>query len=108
MHALKRPCLASYRRCALGLLTPPARIAAAFLLATLAGCAGSPVKDLGGGKHSVSACSDSGLTNPQVNAVRAADDYCGKFNEVSVVDRFEPEACAKGSTAATAVIFSCR
>jgi hypothetical protein len=80
----------------------------AFLPGALAGCAGDQVKDLGGGKHSVSACSESGLTNPQVQAVRAADNYCGKFDQVSVVERFEPDACPKPATSAMAVVFSCR
>jgi hypothetical protein len=80
----------------------------ALLLWTLAGCAGGQVKDLGGGQHSVSACSESGLTNPQVNAVRAADQYCGKFDQMSVVERFEPDTCPKPATSALAVVFTCR
>ena len=78
------------------------------LLGALAGCAGDQVKDLGGGKHSVSACSDSGLTNPQVNAVRAADHYCGRFDQAPVVERFEPDTCPTPATSAMAVVFSCR
>ena len=83
-------------------------VSTGLLLAALAGCAGDQVRDLGGGKHSVSACSDSGLTNPQVNAVRAADHYCGKFDQVSVVERFEPDTCQTPATSAMAVVFSCR
>ncbi|HTT36330.1 MAG TPA: hypothetical protein VLV29_08660 [Steroidobacteraceae bacterium] len=83
-------------------------VSTGLLLGALAGCAGGQVKDLGGGKHSVSACSDSGLTNPQVNAVRAADHYCGKFDQVSVVERFEPDTCPTPATSAMAVVFSCR
>jgi hypothetical protein len=91
----------------------PARLIAStvsigLLLGALAGCAGEQVRDLGGGKHSVSACSDSGLTNPQVNAVRAADHYCGKFDQVSVVERFEPDTCPTPATSAMAVVFTCR
>lgn len=83
-------------------------VTAAFLLWAFAGCAGDQVKDLGSGKHSVSACSESGLTNPQVKAVRAADNYCGKFDQVSVVERFEPDTCPKPATSAMAVVFTCR
>jgi len=83
-------------------------ITATFLLWALGGCAGDQVKDLGGGQHSVSACSESGLTNPQVKAVRAADNYCGKFDQVSVVERFEPDTCPKPATSAMAVVFTCR
>jgi len=83
-------------------------ISMALLLWMLAGCAGDQVKDLGDGKHSVSACSESGLTNPQVNAVRAADHYCGKFDQVSVVERFEPDTCPTPATSAMAVVFTCR
>jgi hypothetical protein len=107
MHAINSACEASNRRPP-GWLMTIALSGGALVLSTLAGCAGSQVKDLGGGQHSISACSDSGLTNPQVKAVRAADNYCGKFDQVSVVDRFEPETCPKGATAATAVVFSCR
>jgi hypothetical protein len=94
-------------------LNPAAWLTAAIvstglLLVVLAGCSGDQVRDLGGGKHSVSACSDSGLTNPQVNAVRAADHYCGKFDQVSVVERFEPDTCPTPATSAMAVVFSCR
>jgi len=85
-----------------------AGIVSTGLLLGAVGCAGDPVKDLGGGKHSVSACSDSGLTNPQVNAVRAADHYCGKFDQVSVVERFEPDTCPTPATSAMAVVFRCR
>jgi hypothetical protein len=96
-----------------GIRTHPERLVAAiitgaFLLCALAGCAGDQVKDLGGGKHSVSACSESGLTNPQVKAVRAADNYCGKFDQVSVVERFEPDTCPKPASSAMAVVFTCR
>jgi len=80
---------------------------AAFALLTLAGCAASQVKDLGDGKRSISACSDAGLTNPQVKAVQAADGYCGHFGQVAVVDRFDEGSCGKQSTSAT-LIFTCR
>jgi len=83
-------------------------IGAGLPLSMLTGCAGTKVKDLGDGQHSVSACSDSGLTNPQVTAVRAADNYCGKFGQVSVVERFEPDRCPTAATSATALVFTCR
>lgn len=79
-----------------------------IVLLLLAGCAGEQTEDLGGGKYTVSACSDAGLTNPQVGAVRAADRYCGKFGEAAVVERFDEQSCGKPATAATAVVFSCR
>ena len=78
------------------------------LLLMLAGCGSEPVKDLGGGHHSVSACSDAGVTNPQVRAVAAADRYCHKFGEAAVVDRFDEEVCSRPSTTATAAVFTCR
>ncbi|HYC09238.1 MAG TPA: hypothetical protein VEC10_06330 [Steroidobacteraceae bacterium] len=96
------------RRCSPATRLIASMVCTCLVLGALAGCAGDQVKDLGAGKHSVSACSDSGLTNPQVNAVRAADHYCGKFDQVSVVERFEPDTCPTPATSAMAVVFSCR
>jgi hypothetical protein len=84
-------------------------LAAQLALLTLAGCAREQVRDLGGGRHSITACSDAGLTNPQVQAVHAADHYCGKYGQAAVVQRFEPESCpGAAASAAIAAEFTCR
>lgn len=79
-----------------------------IVLLTLAGCASDHVKDLGGGQHSITVCSDADLTNPQVKAAHAADKFCRKSGEAAVVDRLDDGSCAKGATAATTVVFACR
>jgi hypothetical protein len=83
-------------------------IGAELVVLALAGCAGDQIKELGGGRHSVSACSDSGLTNPQVKAVQAADKYCGKFGQMAVVQKFDADSCAKAATTAVTAEFTCR
>jgi hypothetical protein len=84
-------------------------LAAELALLTLTGCAREQVRDLGGGRHSVTACSEAGLTNPQVQAVHAADHYCGKYGQAAVVQRFEPESCpSAAASAAIAAEFICR
>jgi hypothetical protein len=84
-------------------------LAAELALLALAGCARDRVKDLGGGRHSITACSEAGLTNPQVQVVRAADNYCGKYGQAAVVQRFEPESCpSAAASAAIAAEFICR
>jgi len=83
-------------------------IAAEFALLTLAGCAGDPVKDLGGGRHSIIACSDLGVTNPQVKAVRGAQKYCERYGQMAVVQEFDSDSCPKEGTTAVAAEFTCR
>lgn len=78
------------------------------LLLLLSGCAGERVKDLGEGMHSVSACSDDGLINPQVAAAQAADRFCEKDGREAVVDTFETQACPRSDVATTRVVFACR
>ena len=83
-------------------------LAAALAFLMLAGCAREQVRDLGGGRLSVTACSEAGLTNPQVQAIHAADSYCSKYGQAAVVQRFEPQSCPRTSAAAIAAEFTCR
>ncbi len=78
------------------------------LLLILGGCAGERVKDLGDGMHSVTACSDDRITNSQVAATRAADNYCEKTGREAVVDTFDDQACPKADMSTTRVVFACR
>jgi hypothetical protein len=77
-------------------------------LLVLAACGGDRVKDLGGGRHSVTVCSEANLTNPQVTASRAADRFCGKSGQTPVVERLDEVNCPTAPAAATTVVFACR
>jgi Tfp pilus assembly protein PilP len=77
-------------------------------LLTLAGCAGERVKDLGDGMHSVTACAEDRITNSQVLATRAANQYCEKTGREAVVDTFDDQACPKSEMSTTRVVFACR
>jgi len=85
----------------------PRLIGAAVLLA-LAGCAGDRVKDLGGGRHSVTVCSEADLTNPQVKAAQAADKFCRKSSQTAVVEKLDDVTCPTAAAAAITVVFACR
>ena len=84
------------------------RLIGAGVLLVLAGCAGDRVKDLGGGTHSVTVCSDAGLTNPQVQASQAADRFCHKSGETAAVVKLDEVTCPTAATVATTVVFACR
>jgi hypothetical protein len=77
-------------------------------LMMLAACSGERVKNLGDGLHSINACSDDALINPQVTATKAADKYCEKSGQEAVVSTFDTQACPKSDTSATRVVFACR
>jgi Tfp pilus assembly protein PilP len=79
-----------------------------FVLLILGGCAGERVKDLGGGIHSVTACSDDRISNSQVAATRAANNYCAKSGMEAVVDTFTEQDCPKSEIPTTQVVFACR
>jgi hypothetical protein len=90
-----------------GKLRSPRLIAVGVLL-VLAGCGGDRVKDLGGGRHSVTACSEADLTNPQVKASQAADRFCRKSGQSAVVEKLDEVNCPTAAAAATTVVFACR
>jgi hypothetical protein len=78
------------------------------VLLVLAGCGGERVKDLGGGRHSVTVCSEANLTNPQVKASQVADKFCLKSGESAVVEKLDEVTCPTAAAAATTVVFACR
>jgi hypothetical protein len=84
------------------------RLIGSAMLLALGSCGGDPVKDLGGGKHSVTVCSDADLTNPQVKATQAADKFCRKSGEAAVVEKLDEVSCPKAAAAATTVVCMCR
>jgi hypothetical protein len=84
------------------------RVLGPAMLLVLAGCAGDRVKDLGGGTHSLTVCSDAGLTNPQVQASQAADRFCRKTGETAAVVKLDEVTCPTAATVATTVVFACR
>jgi hypothetical protein len=77
-------------------------------LLMLAACASEPVQNLGNGLHSVSACSADMITNSQVTATRAANQYCEKTGQEAVVDTFDDDKCPKSDLSTTRVVFACR
>jgi hypothetical protein len=78
------------------------------LILVLTGCAGERVKDLGEGRHSLTVCSEDGITNSQVAANRAADNYCAKSALEAVVESFDEQECPNSRASATRVVFICR
>jgi hypothetical protein len=78
------------------------------LLLTLTACSTQKVTNLGDGLHSVSACSEDALINPQVTATRAADKYCEKTGQEAVVTNFDTQACPRSDVSTTRVVFACR
>jgi hypothetical protein len=78
------------------------------LLLMLGGCAGERVKGLGDGMHSVTACSDDHITNSQVAAIRAANQYCERTGQEAVVETFDDQTCPKTDMSTTRVVFACR
>jgi len=76
---------------------------------TIVGCAHDQVRDLGGGTHSITACSDGGITNPQVTALRAADKYCAKFGQSAAVRKLDSKSCPDSAmSSAISAEFTCR
>ena len=76
---------------------------------TIVGCAHDQVRDLGGGTHSITACSDAGVTNPQVMAVRAADKYCARFGQSAAVQKLDSKACPNSTmSSAISAEFTCK
>jgi hypothetical protein len=76
---------------------------------TMVGCSHSQVRDLGGGAHSITACSDAGVTNPQVLALHSADKYCAKFGQAAAVRKFDSTSCPSSTiSSAISAEFTCK
>jgi hypothetical protein len=73
------------------------------------GCSHDQVRDLGGGTHSITACSEAGITNPQVLALRSADKYCAKFGQAAAVQGFNSTVCPSSTlSSAISAEFTCK
>jgi len=63
-----------------------------YLMATLlmlSACSSQPVGDAGSGRHSVTATSTHGVLAARDQAVRLANEYCGRSGQRAVVESFD-------------------
>ena len=77
----------------------------------LAGCAHtSHVRDLGDGKHSVTASANlGGYTGSREETIAQANDFCGKSRQMASIESFEdqPGVSPKGEQTST-LTFTCQ
>lgn len=85
------------------------RAAASLALLLLAGCSDLKVDDLADGRHALTSTSPSGdYYGSREEAVDRANEYCHRYKQTAVIERFEDEpVTGLQSGRTTRVVFTC-